>query len=423
MVASKETVLSKANAMPAPTWHFLKMNDVEIEVPASLRVEPAVTTAVSEDALASAGTFEYSLAMLQSWWEAQNPAPGVGELTARDAALAPDADVTYGGTALSDYQMRANALEAARSLEVAFETGVGADAAALVSQVAGEPIVIASNEGAHVDATITVLGVDGAFSAAAIDVVAAMNSTVDLQIVVDSPGVRADASGFAGTTLRVIAGFGAKVNIHRIQTLDAGFDDIDDMGILAVDGARVQVNQTVLGANRAFTGLATDLRGRESRIDIDLHYLGHGTQQRDFNYVVRHHGQKSECDIQANGVLSGTSQKTLRGTIDLIHGCKGARGNEHETVLLVDEGVRNRTVPVILCSEDDVAGNHGATIGHVNAEQLHYLRTRGLSEQQVEALFLEAAFDRAVGQAPTEQSVAGIDRLARAALGRGIVLG
>ena len=37
----------------------------------------------------------------------------------------------------------------------------------------------------------------------------------------------------------------------------------------------------------------------------------------------RHRGRKTECEIDANGVLTGTSKKVYRGTIDLVHGCKG----------------------------------------------------------------------------------------------------
>ena len=413
--------LRNANAMPAPTWHYLRMNDTEISIPGDLSVAPAVSSMVAEDVIAPAGMFEFSLAMLQRWWETAHPQDSRRQ-AGLAAARAADAGATYGGTAQSRYQLRADAVEAANSLEEPFETGVGAEVAELLRQAAGEPLVVASGEGQTANALVTVQGADGAFSAAAIDVVAAMDSTVNLDVVVDSPDARASSQGFTGTTIRVIAGFGARVNIRRMQTLDAGFCDIDDMGFVTADGARVQVAQTVLGGQRTSTGLACDLRGSESRIDIDLHYLGHDTQDHDFNYVVRHHGARTECDIQASGVLSGTSQKILRGTIDLIRGCKGARGNERESVLLVDEGVRNRTVPVILCNEDDVAGNHGATIGHVNAEQLRYLQARGLSEAQAEALFLESSFDHALQHAPSEQAAAGVDRLACAVLGQSVLL-
>lgn len=105
---------------------------------------------------------------------------------------------------------------------------------------------------------------------------------------------------------------------------------------------------------------------------------------RDFNYELRHRGRKTECEIDANGVLTGTSKKVYRGTIDLVHGCKGAVGTERETVLLANKGVDNKTIPVILCDEDDVAGNHGATIGHVRDEQLFYLACRGLDQNAAE---------------------------------------
>ena len=413
--------LEHVNAMPAPTWHFLKMNYVDIEVPGGLAATPAVTSAVSEDALAPDGAFEYALATLQGWREAMRLAP---ETLQDGGETKPPADTRddYGETAKSAYQLRADAMEAADSLEESFETGVGAPASALLRAAAGSPIVVSAAEGQTAHARITVMGVDGAFSAAAVDVVAGVNSTVNLDLVVDSPDVPESASGFTGTTVRIAAGYGATVNIRRMQTLDPGFDDIDDLGIVAMDDARVRVDQTVLGGNRTFTGLACDLRGRGARIGVGLRYVGHGRQRHDMNYVVRHHGRQTESDIQANGVLSGTSRKTLRGTIDLIRGCKGARGNERETVLLADTDVQNRTVPVILCNEDDVAGNHGATIGHVNAEQLRYLQARGLSESLVEALFLEAPFAAAVQDAPSEQAAAGADRLARRVLGRSVLL-
>ena len=96
----------------------------------------------------------------------------------------------------------------------------------------------------------------------------------------------------------------------------------------------------------------------------------------------------------------------------LIRGCKGASGQENETVLLVDEGVENKTVPVILCNEDDVAGNHGATIGHVRPEQMFYLASRGLTQEAAERMFVSAMLEQAALDAPDAASRAGVERLA-----------
>ena len=100
------------------------------------------------------------------------------------------------------------------------------------------------------------------------------------------------------------------------------------------------------------------------------------------------------------------------------HGCSGSVGAETETVLLLGERTSNISLPVILCDEDDVQGTHGATIGHVNADQLDYLASRGLDEAEIEALFFGAVYDLAASRAHTEKARAAIERL-RGALAEG----
>lgn len=397
-----------ASAMPAPTWHNLRMNDATIEIPSGLAVTPSVQVKEPWKARGAADEFENAMADAQEAWEETHPEPTAEEIAAREEFMAAEADATYGGTARSGYQIGADAIEESRSLMVAFEHGTGEEAAAYLRFAAGDRIVIETDPDKQADAQVIVTGVDGAISAAAIDVVAGEGSVINLSVVVDGPS---GASGYTGTTLRVFADTDARVNIVRTQALPAGFTDIDDMGLFAADRAAITVSQTVLGGDATFTGLATDLRGESSRIDIATHYLGHDDQVHDFNYVVRHHGEKSECDLQANGVLAGKSSKTLRGTIDLIRGARGAQGSENETVLLVDDGVKNKTVPVILCNEDDVAGNHGATIGHIRDEQMFYLATRGLSRDVAERMFVSAIMEQAAIDAPDDASRAAVVNL------------
>lgn len=407
--------IGRASAMPAPTWHFLNMNDAVIEIPEGLAISPDVKVSEPWFAKGVADEFENALADAQEAWELAHPAPTAEELAAREEYLAAEADATYGGTAQSAYQVAADAIEEARSLAVAFEHGTGDEAAAYLRYVAGERVVVKADQGKQVDAQVVVSAVEGAISAAAIDVVADEGSAVNLSIVVDGCDTRSDlvshSSGITGTTVRVFADKGAQVNVVRTQALDEGFTDIDDTGLFAAADAHIGVRQTILGASAAFTGLAGDLRGESSRIDVDTRYLGHGSQALDLNYSLRHHGPKSRCNLQANGVLAGHASKTLRGTIDLVRGCKGAEGAENETVLLVDEGVHNKTVPVILCNEDDVAGNHGATIGHIRDEQLFYLASRGLSQEAAERMFASAIVEQAAIDAPDDVAKAAVVRL------------
>ena len=135
--------------------------------------------------------------------------------------------------------------------------------------------------------------------------------------------------------------------------------------------------------------------------------------------MVRQCGRRTECDLAYRGVLTGDSSKTLRDTIDLVRGCKGSRGSENETVLLAGEGVGNRSLPVILCREDDVAGDHGATVGELGAAERGYLASRGLAADDIPALVMESTFEAAFSAAHTEAACGAVLASAARVLGEG----
>lgn len=385
-----ETItIPTANAMPAPTWHRLHVNDVEIKLPANLQEAHQVEVSHS------------SVAAGDLWEEAFVRAADM-EVFPVEPASAPTS---------AAHQVDDQGSHPAAMVGNLFATGMGPDASEYLEFVAGEPLVFATEPGEHTCATVRLEGVDNSVNAAAIDVIAAPNSQLSLAISLDSP---TPGTGVIGTRLRVFADENAQVNVTTTQTLDDTWVTLDDTGALLAKNARLNVRHTVLGAGRAYTGLAADLRGDDAHLNVTTRYAGQADQLRDFNYAVTQRGRRTRANLEANGVLAGASQKTLRGTIDLIHGCKGSEGSERETVLLADERVENRTVPVILCSEDDVAGNHGATIGHVRPEQLFYLASRGIAPEAAERLFMVAAFEQAALEAPDPRTREAVARLATA---------
>lgn len=402
--------IKKASAMPAPTWSWLKMNETKVAVPAGLERDCQVVIENAGDLLETHASFEGAVEKLQQRVDARR-----GDADTRDilrAAQGHDAGASDLDTpALSSYEKKVALSQIAGDVAADFETGAGRDARAYLNFLAGGTAVLATEPGDEASATVRVSARPGTSSSASIDVVTAEDSELDLAISIDA-ACGADQAAFAGSALRVFAGERSRVNVTVYLTCGEGVTCVEDSGFILDDDARVTVRHVVLGGSFTATGLAADLRGDRSRIDIDTSYLGAGADERDFNYIVRHRGKKTECNLDANGVLTGTSKKILRGTIDLMHGAKGAQGNERETVLLANKGVDNKTVPMILCDEDDVAGNHGATIGHVRPEQLFYMGCRGLSEKQAEELFISAKLEDAAITAPDEQMRDNVVRLA-----------
>ena len=108
---------------------------------------------------------------------------------------------------------------------------------------------------------------------------------------------------------------------------------------------------------------------------------------------MRHFGARSESKILSKGALSGNSKKTFRGNLIFETGSAQSVGREKEVVTLLDERVRTDSIPALMCSEDDVIGEHAASIGQLDADKIFYLMSRGFSFESAKKLVIKASFE------------------------------
>ena len=203
---------------------------------------------------------------------------------------------------------------------------------------------------------------------------------------------------------RIVVETGAKLHLIEMLGVNEGQQHLESVGLEVHQDAAVDVKQYALGGSTIGLGLTANLVGARARLDLNKRYHATHEETLDINHLVRMRGTSTRALLTESGVLNEAAKKTLRATIDLVRGAKDAQGNEIETVMILGDDVVNKTMPVILCDEDDVAGNHGATIGSVSPEQIDYLAARGLSRQDAEQLFVRALFEDAIINAPEEIS-------------------
>ena len=166
--------------------------------------------------------------------------------------------------------------------------------------------------------------------------------------------------------------------------------------------------QVFPGSGDVYADTLIDLPADGGSFQADIGYLGQRSQTIDMNLVVNHFGRRTECEINASGALKNAAQKIFRGTIDFKNGSSDSVGNEKETVLMLGEDAVNKTVPLILCAEENVVGNHGATIGELDDETLFYFESRGIGRDEAENILARAAIERlarAVGDRETEDAI------------------
>ena len=212
-----------------------------------------------------------------------------------------------------------------------------------------------------------------------------------------------DFGGFHGISTRLLAEEDAKINLYKIQMLGDKFIHFDDIGGACFKGGAIGVTTLELGAKKAWTGCLVNLVEKEAELISNMGYLVRYDNFLDVNYIADQRGKNTNSVMHAKGVLMDSATKVFRGTIDFKNGSSGSAGDEQEDTLMLSPDVINRSMPVILCQEEDVDGRHGATIGQLGEDLLFYMQTRGIDEENAKRMMIRARLDSVARTIPDKE--------------------
>ncbi len=210
-------------------------------------------------------------------------------------------------------------------------------------------------------------------------------------------------TALSGIITKVYAEDDANVHISKVQLCDNAVNQIDDTAVVCGERAKVTLTQIELGGSHIDAGFHATLAGYQSSFYSDTAYICQVTQYLDMNQVVVHKGKKTVCDMKTHGTAKDEATKTYRGTIDMVKGCAGSTGNEIETTLLLSPKAVVKAAPIILCGEEDIAAEHGSTIGKLSDEMLFYMNSRGIDQKTAEELLTRAKVTAAASAIEDEE--------------------
>ena len=204
---------------------------------------------------------------------------------------------------------------------------------------------------------------------------------------------------------------GDNSDVRLVQIFAGKQKTVSELNVKIAENAGFHLIQLYISGNDNISSAYAELRGRCSHFSADIGYSADNSESIDIDLRAVHYGRKSESRISADGSLNGSSRKIFRGTIDFRNGSSGAKGSEQENVLLLNENAVNKTLPVILCSEENVEGNHGATIGRIDERHIFYMRSRGIPDEKIYKILSQARLIRLIkmiGDKQTEQRIKNI---------------
>lgn len=244
---------------------------------------------------------------------------------------------------------------------------------------------LAAGGGAIIPRTLIVLG-DGAYVR-----------------VLDAAGSFDDAAGLHCGATDIVLGENAELHFTTLQQWGSGVWNFDFTHAWLGRNARLRSVDVALGGRVSRTHLSVVLEGPGAEATMEGVYVGTGSQQFDFRTLQDHVAPHSSSDLLYKGALRDTARAGYEGVVRMEHGASGSAASQANHNLLLNQGATADSVPVLEILATDVERcNHGATVGQIDPDQLYYLLSRGLSEQDARELVVAGFLDPVLGKLPSE---------------------
>ncbi len=196
--------------------------------------------------------------------------------------------------------------------------------------------------------------------------------------------------------IRAIANENAKLDVTIVNLLNENSDNFEAIENRLEKNSKVNYTIIDIGGKTSISNYYSNIIGENADNDLKSIYLGIGEQRKDINYIAELRGTKTNIDIDVQGALKDSAKKNFKGTIDFKKGSKKAKGNENEYCMLLSDKAKSIALPMLLCTEEDVEGNHSTASGKVDEKQLFYIMTRGISYKEAVKLIVKSKFNKII---------------------------
>ncbi len=145
-----------------------------------------------------------------------------------------------------------------------------------------------------------------------------------------------------------------------------------------------------------------DLAGQGASGRMSGFYFADGKQHLDLDTQQNHLAPHTTSDLLYKGALRDQSRSVWQGMIYVAPGAQKTDGYQANRNLVLSEQARSDSIPGLEILADDVRCTHGATVGKIDADQVFYLRSRGIPYPEAERLIVEGFFDPIMQRIPFE---------------------
>ena len=205
--------------------------------------------------------------------------------------------------------------------------------------------------------------------------------------------------------VELIALEGSRIQYTTIQNWSNNVYNLVTKRAFAHKNATVSWVDGNLGSKLTMKYPSIYLLGENARAEIlSVAFAGRG-QHQDAGGKILHLAPNTSSRITSKSVSKDGGRTTYRGLLSVAEGCKNVKSHVSCDALILDDKSASDTVPYMEINEKDVNIEHEATVGKIGEEQLFYLMSRGLSEDQAKTMIVSGFMEPFTKELPLEYAI------------------
>ena len=205
--------------------------------------------------------------------------------------------------------------------------------------------------------------------------------------------------------VEIIVKKGGRCRYTTIQNWSTNVYNLVTKRAVAQEGATMEWVDGNLGSKVTMKYPAVVMTGEHARGETLSVALAGPGQHQDAGAKMVHAAPHTSSSIISKSVARGGGRTSYRGLVKVIEGSHHSKSTVKCDALLIDDISRSDTYPYVDVREDDVQMGHEATVSKVSAEQLFYLMSRGMNEDEAMAMIVRGFVEPIARELPMEYAI------------------
>ncbi|MFB6245701.1 MAG: SufD family Fe-S cluster assembly protein, partial [Candidatus Nanohaloarchaea archaeon] len=199
-------------------------------------------------------------------------------------------------------------------------------------------------------------------------------------------------SGMLTSTTEIYVGENATVDYGAVESSDSEFTYCRRKAIVEDYGAINWLNAQFDG-NLKRTKIESVLRGNGSETEKLALWYPTGEQHNDISMHAYHRGENTRCQMDSRAVVDDEARSVYEGKQHVGGSADDTQSFQDENVLMLSESSEVDASPKLMIEDPNVEASHAASAGNLPEKELHYMQSRGLSEEQARRLIVSGYFE------------------------------